>query len=461
MPNITEKNCRAEVQQRRKIYDASCAGFYVSLSPTAPPTFSLKYTCPITKQRAIQRLGVYQMPEHDVAFWRKEAWKLKIRIANGEDIALTARRATAAKARQQLTINELIDLRIAWISAKVPKGRDRNDKLKLGPRLKAHEEMTRHLNRFVRPRLGSMAACEVTKRDIGQLQADILAGTYFVKGSRKKGGSISNARHMRKAVSGLFTWAAKEDYVSTSPCVNLPDLASVPPKTRKLSAEEIAILWHGLERPDITVERRICLAIKFALLSMLRSTELLHIHRDELAAHDLHSAAPLVAIPEERVKSGRVIRQPLSDLAVEIAREAMGNQEWMFMGRFGDAPLNRKAMACALRGRSVVRKGKPTTYTDGLCKQLGLRPFTPHDLRRTAASLMGSLKIPRSVIGLCLDHTVAKDEHGEVAAVTGRHYDQDERIDHKREALQKLADEIRRIIAAPMQAADGEMRRAA
>jgi hypothetical protein len=32
---------------------------------------------------------------------------------------------------------------------------------------------------------------------------------------------------MRKAVSGLFNWAAKagRDYVSTSPCVNLPLLA--------------------------------------------------------------------------------------------------------------------------------------------------------------------------------------------------------------------------------------------
>jgi hypothetical protein len=34
-----------------------------------------------------------------------------------------------------------------------------------------------------------------------------------------------------------------------------------------------------------------------------------------------------------------------------------------------------------------------------------------------------------------------------VAAVTGKHYDQDPRIDEKRAALQRLADEIRRIVA--------------
>jgi len=57
--NITEKYCRAEVSKRRKIYDKDCRGLYVSLSPTAPPTFSLKYTHPLTKKRSTHWLGVY------------------------------------------------------------------------------------------------------------------------------------------------------------------------------------------------------------------------------------------------------------------------------------------------------------------------------------------------------------------------------------------------------------------
>jgi hypothetical protein len=38
--------------------------------------------------------------------------------------------------------------------------------------------------------------------------------------------SVSNARHMRRAASGLFNWAAEagRDYVTASPCVNLPKL---------------------------------------------------------------------------------------------------------------------------------------------------------------------------------------------------------------------------------------------
>jgi len=43
-------------------------------------------------------------------------------------------------------------------------------------------------------------------------------------------------------------------------------------------------------------------------------------------------------------------------------------------------PMNRKVMATALRG--TKHKGK--VKTPGICAPLGLRPFTPHDLRRTA-----------------------------------------------------------------------------
>ncbi len=468
MPNITEKDCRKPVTERTKIYDALCKGFYVSLSPTAPPTFSLKYTNPVTKKRDTHWLGIYQEGERNVQFWRKAAAALKVRIDNGEDIAQAARQARALQVKLSgITVDQIIDERIAWVSELVPKGRDKDGiKIKMGPRKKDCANMASHLNRFVRPRLGKMIASEVTKHDIAQLQADILAGTLIIrKGRTTKKGSISSARHMRKAVSGLFSWAAEagRDYVSSSPCINLPPLDKEPPRTRKLNPAEIRMLWHGLDRPDIVIERRICLAIKFALVTMLRSVELLHIHRDELDGHDLNSAFPLVDVPEERVKAGRPIHQPLSDLAVEIAKEAMGNYPWMFIGRFGDAPLARSAMACALRGTTKMVKGKKVTKTMGLCELLGMKPFTPHDLRRTAASLMGSIGISRATISLCLDHTIKSDDHGAVSSITGKHYDQDPRIAEKREALQTLADEIRRIVAEPSEVnhAASAVRRAA
>jgi len=139
--NITNADCRKPVKQRQKIYDAECSGLYVSLSPTAQPTFSLKCTSQ-NGERLTHWLGIYQqggdgIEARDVRYWRAEAMKLKGRIGCGEDIAATARRARQLQAKQGITVDALIDMRIAWVSELVPKGRDKDGiKLKMGPRRK-------------------------------------------------------------------------------------------------------------------------------------------------------------------------------------------------------------------------------------------------------------------------------------------------------------------------------------
>jgi integrase len=70
-----------------------------------------------------------------------------------------------------------------------------------------------------------------------------------------------------------------------------------------------------------------------------------------------------------------------------------------------DAPLARQAMSGALKG-TRHRNGK--VKTPGICELLGLAPFTPHDLRRTAATMCGNLGLSESAISLCLDHQATK-----------------------------------------------------
>src|SRR5439155_9606871 len=181
------------------------------------------------------------------------------------------------------------------------------------------------------------------------LSNDIVAGKHGGKQS------VSNARHMRRAASGLFNWAAEagRDYVTASPCINLPKLDEEHPRDRVLTEDEIRTLWHGLDREDLPWDRKTRLAIKFALVTMLRSGELLPIHRDEMNTEN-----GTVDIPAARVKKRRVINQPLSDLALEIIREAMGNYDYAFVGRCGDAPLSRQAMSGALKGTKSTNNGR-------------------------------------------------------------------------------------------------------
>jgi integrase len=311
------------------------------------------------------------------------------------------------------------------------------------PRIETWENVASHLRRFLSPRLGKKLAGEVTKHDIATLSNDIVAGRHGGKPS------VANARHMRRAASGLFNWAAEagRDYVTASPCVNLPKLDPEHPRTRVLSEDEIRIFWHGLDRPDLPWDRRTCLALKFELVTMLRSAELLGARRDEL--FDLGENNPRFDIPLKRVKKRRVIQQPLSSLAVEIVKEALkgSDKDFVFASPLDNQPLNRKAMATALRGTTYTQgKRKGQTKTPGICALLGLKSFTPHDLRRTAATLAGDLGFDDAWIAKCLDHAASKKSEQIVPTVTGKVYNLSKRMKQKREVLDGVAAELRRII---------------
>jgi integrase len=434
---LTDRHCEKRVDRRVKIYDRKCAGLYVSVIPSGVATFNFKFTDRTAGKQRSKWLGVYN-PDFTVDNARTAVYALKNRIGNGENVAETLRQHKAQRARQGRTVDEIIEERIEWMKNPVRKadGEER-------PRIESWENVARHLRNFLSPRLGKKLAADVTKHDVATLSNDIVAGKHGGKAS------VSNARHMRRAASGLFNWAAEagRDYVTASPCVNLPKLDDEHPRDRVLTEDEIRTLWHGLDREDMPWDRKTRLAIKFALTTMLRSGELLPIHRDELNAEN-----GTVDIPARRVKKRRVINQPLSDLALEIITEAMGNHEYAFTGRFGDAPLARQAMSGALTGTKVTKNGKRVTRTPGICELLGLAPFTPHDLRRTAATMCGELGLSEAGISLCLDHQASKDENGKpLPAVTRRVYNLATRIRvaKKREVLDAWAVELRRIIGEP------------
>ncbi len=98
----------------------------------------------------------------------------------------------------------------------------------------------------------------------------------------------------------------------------------------------------------------------------------------------------------------------------------------------------------------------------GICQLLGLQPFTPHDLRRTAATLAGDLGFDDAWIAKCLDHAATKKGEQIVPTVTGKVYNHSKRMKEKRAVLDGVAAELRRIIGKPpVEAADPKLRIAA
>jgi integrase len=437
---LTDRMCEKRVTARTKIFDSKCPGFYVSIIPAGVATFCFKFTDPaIGKQRTV-KLGLYS-PDFNVAKARGEAYAKK-----GMDPATLVadmHQKSAAKGKHGLTISKLIALRIDFM-----KQLEKKEDGEMRPRIESWQNVASHLRRFIGKAFGNRYASEITRSDIAALSNEIAKGDGNGGPGTYGRPSISNARHMRRSVSGMFNWAALEgnDLVPEN-CRGrfdeLPKLRKENPRTRVLTESEIKTFWFGLDQDDLPYDRKTRLVLKFALVTMLRSGELLPAHRDEL--FDLAGSQPRLDVPLKRVKKRRVISQPLSDLAVEIVNEALEeNKSFVFSSPIGNQPMHRHAMATALRGR-------PDKSMPGLCELLGLQPFTPHDLRRSAASWARLIGQPMSKIALCLDHRMTTEDGVKLPPVTGRHYVHAEarELQEKREVLQAWASELRRIIGQP------------
>jgi integrase len=434
---LTDRLCETRVTEREKYFDRLCSGLYVSIVPPCVASFYINYTDAAGRPKS-GKFADYHPESFKVADARGTVYAMKAK--GGAPIGELLRQQKATAVKQGVTVDQLIEKRIAFMSAP-----DKKDDGETRPLIESCGNVARHLRNLVSPRLGHMIAREATADDIATLSNDIVAGKYVVDGKPRKA-SLSNARHMRRAASAMFKWAmeAGNRFVDVNSCTGLPKLKRERSRSRVLSEAEIRVLWHGLDREDLPCDRKTALGIKFTLVSMLRSWEALGIERSEL---DFKNG--VVNIPAKRVKKRRLIAQPLSDLALEIINESMGNYDFAFVGRFGDRPLCRHAMSDALRG-TKHRNGEVRTI--GICELLGMKPFVIHDLRRSAATMCEHLRLPGGDIALCLDHQSSKDENGnDWPVVTQDVYSLafEARVARKREVLDAWAAKLREIIAGP------------
>ena len=116
---------------------------------------------------------------------------------------------------------------------------------------------------------------------------------------------------------------------------------------------------------------------------------------------------------------------PLSPLAVEIlseAKELSKDTPWVFPGLLGNGPLNPRSVS-----QAIIKNRA----------EFGIDHWTVHDLRRTAATLMTSLGIPRLTVSKVLNHS-----EGGATKIYDRHaYDAE-----KRQALETWSRKLESIL---------------
>jgi integrase len=215
----------------------------------------------------------------------------------------------------------------------------------------------------------------------------------------------------------IFNFAVQQAIFDTNPTAGIKLPARERRRDRVLSDGEIALLWERLPHSGINeTTRRI---FQLILVTAQRPGEVA-----QAEWRDIDLATAWWTIPAEKSKNGLTHRVPLSGMALEIIGECPSEKSCLFPApRSWSLPIHINYLSHALRLKR---------------DRLGIEHFTSHDLRRTAASHMASMGIPRLVISKVLNHV----ERG-ITAVYDRHgYDRE-----KRAALEAWAARLGRIIA--------------
>lgn len=153
-------------------------------------------------------------------------------------------------------------------------------------------------------------------------------------------------------------------------------------------------------------------------------------------------------IPKANTKGERGKKQDqkvyLSDFTFNQFKklhELTGDSDWLFPARYKEGHVCIKSASKQIGDRQIKFKSrtKKLQYrveNDSLV--LGDQEWTPHDLRRTGATMMQRLKVARDVINLCQNHVVGSK--------VDRHYLLYDYAEEKKEGWNKLGQNLEQIL---------------
>ena len=323
---------------------------------------------------------------------------------NPADARLEAKR----EAREAPTVAQLVDYYIEHYAKRQKKSWAEDERL---------------LKKDVIPHIGQVKARAVRRRDIIDLVEEIA----------DRGAPVSANRTLA-VLSRMFNFAVEREILEATPAAGIRRVHKEHGRQRVLSEEEIRTFWTNL--PKAKMSAGIKLALPLMLVTGQRRVEVVEAAWDEF---DL--SANWWTIPAARAKNGLAHRVPLSPFALELlgrVKALSADSPYLF-------PSPRKVIPEATQQQpdGAAERPRPITVraltraVDRNIKTLGVADFTPHDLRRTVASHMAGIGIPRLVIAKLLNHV----ETG-ITAVYDRHgYDTE-----KREALERWADWLRALV---------------
>lgn len=314
-------------------------------------------------------LGNY--PDMALAQARIEARQARV-LLDRQQNPLSVRRAALDEERQKGSFKALCE---DWYRAEVQ-----------ARGLKHPGVPRRYIDKYLVPKLGRMAAREITPADVARLLDGI------------KGRAPTAANDLLRFTRRIFAFGVRRRLVTSNPAADFsPRLdagGTERPRSRALNFDEIARLFESIrETPNFGEDN--LLAIKLLLALCVRKGELLGARWEEF---DLDSKTPAGAVwhlPASRTKTGESLDIPLAPTVadwLETLRAFGAGSEYVLPKRRRD-PRER-----------VPHMGIDTLNVALGRVKHGLPHFTLHDLRRTARTHLAALGVGREVAERCLGH---------------------------------------------------------
>lgn len=249
-------------------------------------------------------------------------------------------------------------------------------------------------------------AADITKRDVIILLDKIVDR-----------GAPGTANNTFKIIRTMFNWACEKSILESSPCDRVKMPAPTVDRDRVLDAAEIKTLWAALADKSISMKPEVRQMLKLVLITAQRPGEISGMHTTEIDGEWWN-------IPAERSKNGKAHRVYLTGLARVIIAEAIQRVRRIreipadaeYSGFIFPCPHHAKIKP--IQRHAMSRGLKRNESPDGTTT-LGIATWTPHDLRRTAASKMSELGFMDEIIDAVLNHA----KQGIIATYNRNRYD--------------------------------------
>jgi integrase len=357
-------------------------GLFLRIRPNGAKDWLFIYTF-AGKRR---KMGLGSLETVSLATARSEADKAQDCIAKQIDPQLnqhqleaeqTAQRESIEAKKSRQTVEKLFGL---WEKRELINRKDKG------------AEVRRSFEKDLFPTLGTVAAEDITRTMVVKVLDSVV----------ERGAPIV-ARNLLGDIRQMYGFAIVRGIVEHDPTSRLKrdDFGKKVERERILTEAEIKVL------PDKLIAARMAESSTAAIWIMLSTCcRVGEISRAVWEDVDLESGKWL--IPPENAKNTKAHTVYLSPFAIRQFKSLMklaGASSWVLPARWTDQHLCIKSLAKQIGDRQ--RGDKPPMKCRSLninALELSGGKWTPHDLRRTAATMMGMLGVRPDVIEKCLNH---------------------------------------------------------